>query len=465
VLVAIMTVYVVVFGRLTWNQHANFGTYGFDMGIFDQGIWLLSRFREPFVTVRGLNYFGNHSNYTTVLFVPLYWLGAGPQFLLAVETVAIAAGAIPVWLLTRDRLGNEWLAVAMAAAYLLYPAFEWINRFQFHPDPLGIVPLLFAYWFATRKRWVWFAACVALVLLTKEDQALAVFMLGLVVAVRWNRRVGTITALAAAAYFALATRVLIPAANGGLGPFYSELYPGWGNSVFGIAFGMVRHPSRLLSIVWEHHRLAYYLKLLAPLGFLPLLSPLTLLIGLPGTAINIASSQPYTYDIRFQYTAMIGAAAFLAAIEAIALFRKLANRVVLVELVLLCALVGNILWSPSPLSINRNSSLWTTHRSPFSSAAVALIPRNARVTATFYLVPHLTHRRAIYEFPNPFIATNWGVPGSRQPDPADVDYVVVDRRNLTPPQQDLLKTLLEPQGAFVVIGQEGPITVARRQPP
>jgi uncharacterized membrane protein len=353
----------------------------------------------------------------------------------------------------------------MAAAFLLYPTFEWINRFQFHPDPLGIVPLLFASWFATKQRWVWFAVCVALVLLTKEDQALAVVMLGVVVAVRWNRRAGAITAVAAAAYFALSTRVLIPAANGGLGPFYSELYPGWGNSVFAIGIGMLRHPSRLFHIAFEHHRLAYYLKLLAPLGFLPLLSPLTLLIGVPGTAINISSAQRYTYDIRYQYSAMIGATAFLAAIEAIALFRKLANRVVLVELVLLCSIVGNMLWSPSPWSITSTASLWTTHRSPFSSAAVDLIPPNARVSATFYLVPHLSHRVHIYEFPNPFIAANWGVPGSRPPDPADVDYLAVDRGTLTPTQQNLLNQMLEPAGGFVLVAQEGPITVARRQPP
>jgi hypothetical protein len=162
---------------------------------------------------------------------------------------------------------------------------------------------------------------------------------------------------------------------------------------------------------------------------------------------------------------MVGAAAFLAAIEGIALFRKFANRVVLVELVLLCALITNIFWSPSPLSRNPTSSLWTTYRSPWSSAAVGLIPKNAPVSATFYLVPHLTHRVHVYEFPNPFIATNWGVPGSRLPDPGDVDYLAVDRRNLTPPQQDLLKQLLEPSGGFVVVAQEGPITVARRQGP
>ena len=56
------------------------------MGIFDQGIWLLSRFKDPFVTIRGLEYFGNHVNVTTVLLVPFYWLGAGPLFLSVLQT-------------------------------------------------------------------------------------------------------------------------------------------------------------------------------------------------------------------------------------------------------------------------------------------------------------------------------------------------------------------------------------------
>src|SRR6266487_3076457 len=106
VLAALVVAYVVVFGRLTWAQQSNFGTFGFDMGIYDQGIWLLSRFKDPFVTVRGLEYFGHHVNPVTLAFVPFYWLGAGPHFLYLVKTVWMALGAVPLWLLARDRLGN-----------------------------------------------------------------------------------------------------------------------------------------------------------------------------------------------------------------------------------------------------------------------------------------------------------------------------------------------------------------------
>ena len=70
VLVGMIAAYVAVFGTLTWQQQSNFGTFGFDMGIYDQGIWLVSRGRTPFVTVRGLNYFGHHVNLITLLLVP-----------------------------------------------------------------------------------------------------------------------------------------------------------------------------------------------------------------------------------------------------------------------------------------------------------------------------------------------------------------------------------------------------------
>src|SRR3954465_6737633 len=114
VLIGMIAAYVAVFGTLTWRQQSNFGTFGFDMGIYDQGIWLVSHGRTPFVTVRGLNYFGHHVNLVTLLLVPGYWLGGGPHLLYLVETLALASGAIPLYLLGVDRIGRSWPAAILA---------------------------------------------------------------------------------------------------------------------------------------------------------------------------------------------------------------------------------------------------------------------------------------------------------------------------------------------------------------
>ena len=47
--------FVAVYGRLAVRMHDAHGTQVYDFGIFDQGLWLLSQFRSPFVTVRGLH--------------------------------------------------------------------------------------------------------------------------------------------------------------------------------------------------------------------------------------------------------------------------------------------------------------------------------------------------------------------------------------------------------------------------
>jgi hypothetical protein len=74
-----MALFVGTFVWLTWLTHARFGSFGFDLGIFDQGVWLLSRLRDPFVTIRGLPLFGDHASYILVLVAPLYWLWADPH--------------------------------------------------------------------------------------------------------------------------------------------------------------------------------------------------------------------------------------------------------------------------------------------------------------------------------------------------------------------------------------------------
>ena len=65
-----MAVFAIVFGRLVVLRHQRFGTFDFDLGIYDQAVWLLAH-GHGFDTVRGLGVFGNHVNLAFFLLVPL----------------------------------------------------------------------------------------------------------------------------------------------------------------------------------------------------------------------------------------------------------------------------------------------------------------------------------------------------------------------------------------------------------
>jgi uncharacterized membrane protein len=462
----LIAAYVATFGTLTWFQHENFGTFGYDMGLYDQGIWLVSRFKDPFVTIRGLNFFAHHVNLITLLFVPAYWLGAGPHFLYLVETVWMALGALPLFLLARERLASGWLAVAVAGSFLLYPALEWINWWHFHPDALIITPLLFAWWLASRRRWGWFAVAVAVALACKEDAALAVLMLGLVLAVLGQRRAGLVTAAAGAGWFLVATKVVIPAAGGGAGPFYQELFPGFGDSLGEIVWNLVAHPSRLLGLATLPDRLTYFWQIMAPVAFFPLAAPLVLLISVPQTVINVASGHALTHDIHYHYSAIVLTGVFLATVEGMAwIGRGPGTRRALVAALLATSLAANVAWSPSPLGRQYDDGIWARAEPRHATvrAALRLVPAGVGVSASYNLIPHLTHRAYAYEFPNPWVVANWGAHGENPPDPATADYLVIDER-LLGDQRPLFDRLLSPQGGYTRVFASDGIVVARRQP-
>ena len=243
VLGGMIAIWSVVFTYLGWLRYTRFTTFGYDLGIYDQGIWLLSRFADPFVTVKGLDLFGHHTNLILLAFVPFYWLGAGPPFLLVVQVASQASGAIAVFLLARDRLADRWLALALAAVLLLNPTYQYLVWEYFHPDALAIAPLLFAYWAARAKRWRWYVVAVVLAMACKEDVALAVAGLGLLIWFRGDRRIGVATFLGAIGWFVLSTRVLMRWALGGLSPFYDYFFPDLGRNAGEVARTAV-DPSR-----------------------------------------------------------------------------------------------------------------------------------------------------------------------------------------------------------------------------
>lgn len=152
-LILAMLAYALYFGRFAWGKFEAFQAPGFDLGIFDQGVWLLSRFKDPFVTIMGLNLFGDHATYILFLLVPFYWVWPSAHVLLLTQTLALAVAAIPVFLLARKVLHNSWFALFPAIGLLLTPALGWLNLENFHPDSYQVPLLLLALYFMSERRW------------------------------------------------------------------------------------------------------------------------------------------------------------------------------------------------------------------------------------------------------------------------------------------------------------------------
>lgn len=467
-------IFASVFGSLGVQNHNNFGTWSYDMGIYDQGFWLASRFGDTFMSVRGLDFWGHHVNLIAYAFVPFYWLGAGPSFLYVVQACVLGLGAAPVYLIARDKFRTPWMGFCFAVVFLLYAPLQWISWAMFHPEALVITPFLYAWWFATKERWGWCYAMVLIALSCREDTALAVMMMGVVLAITMRRapdirRVLRMCAglfLLGALWYVVATKLVIPWFNDGKDPFYVQMFYGpYGSTTPEILSTILRHPDRVVHDAVQHDRLLFYKQLSWPVGWAYIGNPLGLLMALPQMLASVIGLSPYSRMIRYQYTSVMIAPIFIASIQgAFTFWRFQVAKIVLPLWLVGCAYVTNVAWSPSPLN-EKDSQVWAVPGPRHDSLrnALAVVPSDASVAATYQLLPHLSHRREIYDWPNPFTPAVWGNDDcARLPDPRTVEYVVLDKTQIGTNNQALYDAMRAPGGPFQPLYEDDNAVVLKR---
>jgi uncharacterized membrane protein len=156
---------------------------------------------------------------------------------------------------------------------------------------------------------------------------------------------------------------------------------------------------------------------------------------------------------------------FIASIQGAYVFwRFRVAKVVLPVWLLACAYVSNVAWSPSPLS-TQNYAVWSTPNQRHESlrTALAKVPADASVTASYQLLPHLAHRREVYDWPNPFWAAVWGNDDcAHLPDPTTVDYVVLDLTQIGANNQQLFDDMTKDGGPFSTVFRDDNVVVLKR---
>lgn len=431
-LCGVVVVFIAYYGSLTLNIHHGLGTAAYDSGLYDQGVWLLSRFEAPFVTTMGRNLLGDHTSFILLVLVPFYWIAPGAWILFWSQAAVIGLGALPVYLYGRHALRSSGLALFFAVAYLVHPAVLGALLENYHPDSfLGLfVPL--ALWAALTCRWGWYAIAVVGALLVKEDVALVIVPLGVWVAVHRNRRTGVITVGAAvlttlvAMFVVMRSLIGVPTRNAWRIPFGGPT--GFLSAVF-------TRPRDVASYFTSEDRPWYLLQMMLPMGLQFLRRPNVAAISALVLFTNVLSTYWYQFHVQYHYSIVAVPALVFGTIWAIQQLPAtgLGGRRVAVSFVVLGTVASALLWSPIP-----NGRAMPVYWAPSHPVAVAareavdLVPDEAVVAAHYRIAPHLAYRKEIYQFPTPFRAVLYGVglelEGSRLDDRAErVDFVVLQK--------------------------------------
>ena len=371
VVAASATAFAAVFGTIAVLRHRAFESGRFDLGNMTQAVWSTANGDVLSVTdVQGeqISRLGSHFDPILAALAPLWWLWPSPELLLVVQALAVAAGAIPLFLLARRHV-TERAAAAVAVAYLLFPPVQWLTASDFHPVALA-TPLLLGAWAFLDARRLWpFALCAAAALATKEHVGLAVAGMGAWygLAHRDYRRGAAIAAVAGGVAL-IAALVVVP-----------HLTPA-GSSAF---------ESRYDDPALDGRDAGYVIRLLLPLALLPLAAPLALLAALPELGLNVLSTTVTQTSLRTHYAATIAPALLVATVFAV---RRLGARAAYGALG--AALAGTVALGPA----GRVETTADAHDAALRRA-VALVPDGAPVSATNALGAHLSARERIFSFP------------------------------------------------------------------
>ncbi|MBD2774909.1 DUF2079 domain-containing protein [Iningainema sp. BLCCT55] len=374
-------------------RHLLFQSTAWDLGIFDQAIYLISQGEKPISSFLGFHILGDHA---ALIFYPLavlYKIYPSVYWLFALQAAALALGALPIYYLARQAGLKDNLGVAVAAAYLLYPLVFNINLFDFHPDVLAVPLLLTAVWAARGGRIWLFCVSIFLVFVCKEVLSLTVVALGCLLVFEKRRLYGAIAIFSGIAWFIIATKGIIPY-FGGTGASverHISRYSYLGKSFPEIFKNLLFHPDILLGKLFSVDNLFYLVLLLVPViwgfsrqGITPLLG------AIPALALNLLAEDRLQKDLIHQYSLPILPFLFLVVIQSFA--AKLGWLRHKRAIILWCLVTF--------LALAKFGYFWSRYLVPIDTLqatrdAIALVQTKGSVLTTAEIAPHLSQRKLI----------------------------------------------------------------------
>ena len=379
-------------------RHELFNSNAWDLGIFDQAVYLISQGLPPISSLLGFHILADHASGILYVIALLYKIYPSVYWLFFVQSVALSLGALPTWYLSRQAGLKENLATTVAAVYLLYPLVYNANLFDFHPEVIAVPALLTAVLAARLGKTEWFCLCILLVLGCKAVLSLTVAAMGMWLIFFDNkRRCGVIALISGISWFIIANQGIIPFFANESAQLERHLYrySYLGNSFSQALQNVWQQPELILGKIFLTTNLEYLLLLLSPViwgislrGMLPLVG------AIPCILLNVLADHQSQKHLMFHYSLAALPFLMVAVISSLATGRAwIKNQ----KVIIVWSLVGFLALGKYGFfgSVYLKSlDTWKASRE-----AISLVKSEKSVFATFHIIPHLTHRKII-NFPD-----------------------------------------------------------------
>ena len=345
---SVAIIFSVIFSIFSIRQYYSLGTSAFDLGINAQELYSFIHTGSFYTPLLNENALSQHFTIFKFLQLPFYYIFPSPITIMVLENIFIAMAGYIVYLLSMTLLKDHiksvrilfLLSIGFLLSYEFSPFSESLVSFPFHN--MAFLPFFFLlafYAFLTERRVLHIVSIVFIISLHANFVYIAAILLlyeFLFIHTFRGERIGTWLSRKTGpggirnfAYFIIFVGLLYGylVLSGIMklhlaGISSVSVLPTTGEtgtpagSPIGLIFLLFEKPGEFISIIWSNHgyKIFFFNLLFKSNLYLPLSSPLSLILSLPYVMYAMPSSTASYYQLGYQYSAMVLGAIYISAI-------------------------------------------------------------------------------------------------------------------------------------------------------
>ena len=423
-LILVFMIFGGVFASITFVNHYNFRTYGWDLGINQNAIFDYAHFRWNDCMIMQPsfeNVLADHFSLYPLLVSPLYWI-FGSYTMLIFQWGAILFGGFGIYKFVLCISENKKLAtIALIHFFSIWGIYSALS-FDYHDN---VVAAMFVPWFLYYYRRQKLAKSILffiLIIISKENMALWIGFIALGLSLRhlfnkeWNRlKLSAFLAFSAFLYFVIILKLIIPELSNTDGEYLHHSFNALGKNFGEVIVNIFKHPIRAFELLFENHsgdsfydgiKLETYAALILAGGWALFFYPEYLIMIVPIIAQKMFNDLPIRWGISDHYSIELAPILVLGLYTFLSRLKRRKLQIAVLSL-FICAI------SSFKFMEKRTSEYYKKDNTRFYSAqhwkrnfdvdavhkALKTIPDSLRVSAQSPLAPHLAFRDYIYHYP------------------------------------------------------------------
>ena len=381
----ISLIFAIILLSASITRHNLYQSNVYDLGLFDQWLWLISNGYEPISSMAQTHVLADHAAWALYFIAPLYKIFASVNWLFILQAFSLAFTSIPLWKLSILRSLSKKQSWIILLIWWSQPVVFNINLFDFHPEVIAMPILALSFFFIKNDRFIAWLICLFLIIGFRDGLIIIVFGLSLENFFRRKYKYALSAFLLSTGWLAFIKFYLFP--------YLSNFASGVSPSVSNLSnlFLFISQPISQFSKVDYSGGFIYLL--LISISFIPFWkkNSFTTLISIaPLVFINFIAFAPPFRTLIHQYNlpvALIGTVSIIEGINKTDYFKLNFYKILWLAVCWFALSKPYFFTGPYLSRVDYISEI---------NKIIKTIPPEKSIITTSYIAPHLSHRKNIF---------------------------------------------------------------------